>query len=160
METCETLEKQAMAMSCILLADRIACDCIYLDEKPLKIKDVEIYLRSKKEVDTSERAYDYVKDVISSNVNRFSSDTNGEIWGKIDGDFVYINKTTLVKLMRESNFEFDAVKSAWSDKGYLIKNSQGRMFHNTKVCGIKSIYIKLKITSNENEEIEIEEPPF
>ena len=160
METCETLEKQAMAMSCILLADRIACDCIYLDEKPLEIKDVKMYLRSKKEVDTSERAYDYVKDVISSNVNRFSSDTNGEIWGKIDGDFVYINKTTLVKLMRESNFEFDAVKSAWSDKGYLIKNSQGRLLHHTKCFGVKSNYIKIKITSNENEQIEIEEPPF
>ena len=51
------------------------------------------------------------------------------------------------------------IKTVWAKKGYLVKNSQGRLFHCTKCHGIKGTYIKLLQKPAENTEIP-EEVPF
>jgi hypothetical protein len=60
--------------------------------------------------------------------------------------------------MRNNDFEFDAVKNKWSEKGYLLKNTQGRLFHNTKCYGMKAIYIKLSLS--DSQQLFTEDPPF
>ena len=66
----DTTEKQAMAMSCILVADHILVDQIFTDEAPLQVADVKEYLRSAKEVDVSERSYQMVLNWIAKNPQR------------------------------------------------------------------------------------------
>lgn len=141
----ETTEKQAMAMALILLADKIATEVIFKEETPLVIEDIRPYLSNTAEVDNSERAYEFVMGMISIHTNRFHLTQNsGEFWGEFKDGCVYINKNILVREMKAEGFEFDAVKSKWAEKGYLERNSQGKLFHQTKCAGIKASYIKLK----------------
>ena len=141
--SCDATEKQCMAMACILLGDKMACKYIYTNEKPLTVEDVKDFLVKKSDVDVSERAYEFVLNLTAINERRFDGDASGEIWGKIDDSFILINKNILVREMRENGFEFDAVKSKWAEKGYLVKNSTGRLRHQTKCHGVKASYIKL-----------------
>lgn len=154
LEKIDCTDKQRLSMAAILLGDTIGSISLFGDEKPLEAEDVQRFLKSRAEVDTAERAYDYIKDVVAINDARFCpnsyGDMSGEIWGRIDVDInedktetrrAYINKTQLVKMLRSEGYEFDAIKAKWADKGYLVRNSQGKMLHQTKCHGIKGTYV-------------------
>ena len=145
-------------MACMLLGDRMACKYIYTDEEPLTIDDVKCFLKTKAEVDNSERAYEFVLGLIAANANKFNEDST-EVWGKISDSYVLINKNVLAREMAENGFTFDSVKSKWANRGYLIRNSQGSLRHQTKCFGVKSSYIKIAVKDDGFYEIE-DEPPF
>ncbi len=161
----DTTEKQAMAMACILVADRILTDLIFTDETALTVKDAEKYLRSAKEVDVTERSYEAVLNWIAKNPIRFQNPvgpeaTNkGEVWGRIDGaetpsPVAIINKDVLYSFLEQAGFDYAAISKKWATKGYIIKNSQGKYVHQTKVYGIKASYIKLNMQPQEGEAFE------
>lgn len=155
----DTTEKQAMAMACILVADRILTDVIFEDEDPLTIQDVEQYLRSAKEVDIAERSYQMVLNWIARNPVRFQnpdeadSANKGEVWGRLDMDeehperppVAVINKDVLCDFLEKSGYDYAAVSKKWAAKDRVIRNSQGKMVHQTKVYGVKASYIKLNM---------------
>lgn len=136
----KTTSKQAMAMACIMLGDYLACKYFFKDE-PLKESFLKEFLFDDREVDISERAYEYIKDTISMNAIRFKEDNGGEIWGKITGHEIYIQKEKLNELLKRSSFEFKAMQKSWADKGYIKKDTQGRYYHSTKCYNIKSCYV-------------------
>lgn len=155
----DTTEKQAMAMACMLVADRILTDVIFEDEDPLTIQDVEPYLRSAKEVDIAERSYEMVLNWIARNPVRFQnpddadSANKGEVWGRIDTDeehperppVAVINKDVLCDFLEKSGYDYAAVSKKWAAKDRVIRNSQGKLVHQTKVYGVKASYIKLNM---------------
>lgn len=152
LEECDTTEKQAMAMSAILLADELSCKIIFRDV-PLKISDIKDYLRSKADVDVPTRAYDWVVSWITRNINRFTDqDNNGEIWGKIDLDnnCCMVLKDVLTEQMSKAGFEYPAVVRKWAENGYIERNSQGRYYFNTHVYGIKGNYVKIVFNNEDN----------
>lgn len=163
-QKCDTTEKQAMATAYMLLGDRMAGKYIFKGEKPLSIADIKPYLKSVKEVDVTERAYDFVINLIARNINRFKAndfgEINGEIWGRVEDDFVFINKDILSKEMSAEGFEFDAVKSKWAEKGYIEKNTVGRYIHTKHLYGIRTKCIKINIANNDNENMETDGEPF
>lgn len=158
----DTTEKQAMAMSCILLADRILTEVVFTGEAPLRIDDIRMHLRSAKEVDVAERSYQSVLNWIAKNPVRFQNpnDTEslnkGEVWGRIDEDcakpevptIAVINKDVLCDFLEKGGFDYVAVSKKWAEKGYLVKNTQGKCVHQTKVYGIKASYIKVVMKSD------------
>lgn len=153
----DTTEKQAMAMACILVADRILTELIFKDETAFTIQDVEKYLRSAKEVDVAERSYQAVLNWIAKNPVRFQNPNGtdmlnkGEVWGRIDSDedqpekapVAVINKDVLSSFLEQAGFDYAAVSKKWAEKGRLMKNSQGKFVHQTKVYGIKASYLKV-----------------
>lgn len=155
----DTTEKQAMSMACIMLADAILVEQIFTDEVPLSIGDVKEYLKSASEVDVAERAYQSVLNWIAKNPLRFEDPTGdnpknrGEVWGKILEDedrpeippVAVINKDVLCKFLEAEGYDYSALTKKWDSKGRLIRNSQGKFIHCTKVYGIKSSYIKLNL---------------
>lgn len=152
LEECDTTEKQAMAMSAILLADKLSCEIIFRDV-PLKISDIKDYLRSKADVDVPTRAYEWVVSWVARNTNRFTNqDNNGEIWGKIDLDnnCCMVLKDVLTEQMGKAGFEYPAVVRKWAENGYIERNSQGRYYFNTHVYGIKGNYVKIVFNIEEN----------
>lgn len=160
----DTTEKQAMAMSCILVADHILVDQIFTDEAPLQVTDVKEYLRSAKEVDISERSYQIVLNWIAKNPLRFQNptggDNKGEVWGRIDADedhpeippVAVINKDVLCDFLEKSGYDYAAVSKKWAAKDRLVKNSQGKFVHQTRVYGMKASYIKLRMEPEADEE--------
>lgn len=174
----DTTEKQAMAMACMLVADRILTDVIFEEEDPLTVQDVEPYLRSAKEVDIAERSYEMVLNWIARNPVRFQnpddadSANKGEVWGRIDTDeehperppVAVINKDVLCDFLEKSGYDYAAVSKKWAAKDRVIRNSQGKLVHQTKVYGVKASYIKLNMepaadkdgfTEAEDEQIEL-----
>ena len=152
LEECDTTEKQAMAMSAILLADEISCKIIFRD-KPLEVEDINKFLRSKADVDVPTRAYDWTVSWIARNAKRFTDqDNNGEIWGKIDLDnnCCMVLKDVLTEQMNKAGFEYPAVVRKWAENGYIERNSQGRYYFNTHVYGIKGNYVKIVFNIEEN----------
>lgn len=153
----DTTEKQAMAMSCLLVADRLLTSLVFTDEAALTVADVQGYLRSAKEVDVAERSYQLVLNWIARNPLRFEdpreegSANRGEVWGKIDGNeeepekppVAVINKDVLCGFLEGAGFDYAAVSRKWAEKERLVKNSQGKMVHQTRVYGIKASYIKV-----------------
>lgn len=155
----DTTEKQAMAMSCILIADRILVEQIFTDEEPLTVDDVKEYLKSANEVDVAERAYQTVLNWIARNPIRFldpkddNSLNKGEVWGKIftdaehpeDPPVAIINKDVLCGFLEQEGYDYAALCKKWVSKNRLKRNSQGKYVHNTKVYGIKASYIKINM---------------
>ena len=155
----DTTEKQAMAMACILLADRILTEVVFTGERPLTVDDVKMYLRSANEVDVAERSYQSILNWIAKNPVRFQnpneedSANKGEVCGRIDDDeehpetppVAVINKDVLCEFLEKNGFDYAAVSKKWAAKERVIRNSQGKYIHNTKVFGIKANYVKLNM---------------
>lgn len=165
MKTTGTTEKQASSMALILLADKLSCDCIFTDETNLRIEDVAKHLISADEVDVAERAYRWIFDHIAKNQHRFEIVDNrfGEVWGRKDtaSDTILINATVLQNELATANFDFNAIKKKWADKGYLIK--EGKHYaHNTTVGGFKARYVKLVVPPDEEKDdpIDYRDVPF
>lgn len=156
----DTTEKQAMTMSCMLVADRILVEQIFKEEVPLSIEDVKEYLRSAKEVDIAERSYQLIVNWIAKNPVRFQdpntsdSANKGEVWGKIEEDIATVNKDVLCGFLNQSGFDYAAVSKKWAAKDRLIKNTQGKFVHQTKVFGIKASYLKVNLAPEEKDEDE------
>lgn len=140
-----TTDKQATAMAAMMVADRLAGECLFPGECPLTVTDVQPYLKIIKEVDNSERAYEYICGVIAANHAHFSEDAspNIELWGKIDGTECLFNKVKLVECLKAGGFDFDAVKKGWYKAGRLRKNSQNRFIHDASYFGVKASSVKL-----------------
>ena len=149
-------------MACVLLADRILTEIVFTDESPLRIPDVKMYLRSASEVDVAERSYEAVLNWIAKNPVRFQnpnetdSTNKGEVWGRIDDDEAHpenppvavINKDVLCDFLEKGGYDYAAVSKKWAAKDRIVRNSQGKYIHNTKVFGIKANYVKLNMESD------------
>lgn len=159
----DTTEKQAMAMACLLIADRILTELVFTDESPLTVSDVKGYLRDSREVDAAGRSYECVLNWIAKNPVRFQNPNvpeavnRGEVWGRIDGfdtdtPVAVVNKDVLCDFLDKSGFDYAAVSKEWASRGYIVKNSQGKFVHQTKVYGIKSSYIKVNMPPDTEDE--------
>lgn len=142
--------KKASLFAVILTADRLANECIFHDE-PLLIDDVLEYIEDKDEIKTSVLAKDYIISVISTNQNKFGENVYGEFWGRSTQTYenneqmqkYFIDKQVLIRELAKGGFDFNTVKKEWSKTGFLIKNSQNKFIHQTKVNNVKGNYIVL-----------------
>lgn len=152
----DTTDKQAMAMACILLADEIAVKLFFAGEQALQIGQVKQYLQSVHDIDIAERAYQQVMNWAAKYQIRFedpkaeNSLNKGEVWGKIDAGVLIINRDVLLNFLDQNGFDYTAVNRKWAEKGYLVRNSQGKFIHSTKVYGIKSSYIKFNLPEDDD----------
>ena len=158
LEATDTTDKQALSLAIILLADKLACDCIFNDE-PLTIESVKQYVVPESAVRIEERAYSEIVSLISRNKNKFD-DMSSDIWGKIHDDVVTINKQVLEQELNKLGFDFNSIKKGWAKSEYIIKNSSGRYIHQTRVYGIRGDYIKLQMPEDAFEEMNSTDNPF
>lgn len=143
--TYDATEKQAMSLAVMLLADEIAREVIFITEEPIPTDSLGKFLVSEKEVDITERAYDFIVDLVSRNLNRFRDDENnrGEIWGKIENGVVIINRGVLQEQLDKGGFDMTAALKKLDAKGCLIRNSRGKFTHQTSLFGQKANCVKI-----------------
>ena len=156
MDSTDTTEKQAQALAIMGLADKIARETIFTDDEPLTAEILSKFATSKKDVDVTLRAYEYAMSQIDINQNKFTDSDVGEVWGRIEEDFVLVNKAKLIDILNQGGFDFNAVKSKWAQRGFLILSTSGRYIHQTKCHNVKGNYVKLKFFEDE----EPRERPF
>lgn len=139
----DSTEKQAMSMALILLADRLAEKYLFGGEA-LDATDVKQFLCSVKEVDVSERAYEFIINLIAQRKENFTPSAN-ECWGRIEGKEVLFDKFILTRELSNAGFEFDAVKRKWRSSGKIVPGNDGKLRTVTTVNGVQGIYIRVKI---------------
>ena len=142
----KTTEKQAMAASVILTADKLIDEWIFKDGQTLDVEDIEPYLITKDNVSINMRALEYIYDSVSINMNKFNPNDEhlGEIWGVIDDKYIYVIKTQFDKMMQAEGFNTTAFLSWAKRKGIIIteknKNTKNKRILHTPcrcVCLVK-----------------------
>lgn len=144
-------DKQAYSMAAILLADEIACECVFGGADPLTLEDVLPYLQSKTDVDIATRAYDWTINWIARNPDRWSQDGYGERWGKIDSDVATINRDVLREAMTAAELPYGAIIPAWSARGLIERTTQGKNLHHASYGGLKAYCIRLVLPADQPE---------
>ena len=143
----DSTDKQAASVSAILAADHIATELIFKDGNNLTVEDVSQIMTKRNDVDVNVRAYDFVFDLVVKNVNKFTpnefSNYQGEIWGKIDGEQVYIIKSIFDKEMTNAGFNSTSFLSWAKRQGKLCTDAQRRT-RRTRIAGMLSNCVCIK----------------
>lgn len=138
----DTTDKQAGAMALMLTGDKIAHDVFWPDEPEMDAQMVTEYLASAKQVDVSERAYQYICGVISENSCNFT-DASRIVWGKANEDgTVYFNKGVVSRLLTDAGYDLEACRKAWARNGHIALRSDGKFAHQMRLNGILTYCIK------------------
>lgn len=119
--------KQVMAMSLLALADILACECLFKDD-PLSVAELSSYMKTEREVDASERAWESLQGLIVENINNFNGFGNGscenglsKLWGSVADNEIRFVAGTLKKELAKIGYRFDDYKQKWYEKGYIQK---------------------------------------
>lgn len=132
----DSTEKQAAAASALLAADSMVTDLIFQDDNNLTVEELAKIMTKKSEVDVNQRAYDFILELVARNPNRFFTNQygeyQGEVWGKIDGDKIYIIKSVFDREMQDQGFNSTAFLS-WAKRRDLIDCADGRRTKRTRI---------------------------
>ena len=148
----DTTDKQAGAMAILYMADCLASERFFPNENELKLTDVLPFLASKRDVDITERAFDYVMGVIAENAANFKEGAR-PIWGDIDddGETIRINKTVLIRIMSDGSYDFDACKKKWARTGKM-ETLDGRYSRYASINGVRGHYVTLTVPSGDDDD--------
>lgn len=134
----DSTDKQAASASAILAADHIATELIFKDGNNLTVADLEKIMAKKKEVNVNSRALEFVYELVERNPNKFKpneyGDYQGEVWGKIDDDFIFIIKSVFDREMGNAGFNSTAFL-AWAKRNDLIATDAGKRTKKARIVG-------------------------
>ncbi len=136
--------KQAQALALMLTAYSLFQSMAPSDCPMLTIEDAKGCMKSSQEVDTAQRAYQYVCSQIAINQNKFYMDgikPKGEIWGGMDDSTVDIFQEALEWILKEEGYSLRAVKREWLKRGYMVHYRKDGIFGRGSIAGITSNHI-------------------
>lgn len=151
LEVTDTTEKQAMAMALMLQADAIASKAIFgTPGDVLSPEDIVGFVKSKAEVDVSERAFNLIVDVIGANADKFDTEFHDfagyAYWGRRKNNgVILINKTVLEEELEKKGFDYAALKKKWAEAGHLLKTTQGRFYGLYSLNHVRANYVALYV---------------
>lgn len=133
-EASATTEKLALSASLILTADALAELLIWHTGTSLSAVDLAKYLPTEKEVDTNQRALEWLYGTIAENESKFDFSGDSiprEVWGeyKTDGydrPGVAIIASVLSRIMPEAGFNATAFRQWAATEGYLRRDAEGK----------------------------------
>ena len=158
--------KQVMAISTLLLADKLATDFIFKDGCELTVEDVVDIPTRKKDVSEGQRCYEFIIESLSVYGQHFDAQFSCDQWGFKEtpdeyGDvYVYFYPKPLENLLRNNGFSRKAF-SAWAINRELIKHTGKRDTvikrdggSVMRLVAVKIIDIKDLEDEQENEHVE------
>ena len=158
--------KQVMAISTLLLADKLATDFIFKDGRELTVEDVVDIPTRKKDVSEGQRCYEFIIESLSVYGQHFDAQFSCDQWGFKEtpdeyGDvYVYFYPKPLENLLKNNGFSRKAF-SAWAINRELIKHTGKRDTvikrdggSVMRLVAVKIIDIKYLEDEQENEHVE------
>lgn len=165
-EICEQLfqqdkmQKQAMSLACILLADKIATERIFEDGQYISMDDAKKCLIDRLELSENQRCYNYLLDQIAMNSFRFTDDCQTERWGMVDGDCAVIYPTVFERLCRAEGYSKKSFISWAGKKGIVQVDAKGYP-KQRKIDGknVRAVSLRLDngLVADENGFIKVDE---
>lgn len=120
----DSTDKQAASASAILAADHIVTELIFQDGNNLTVEDMAKIMTKKDDVNVNSRAYDYILELVARNPNKFKTNDfgeyQGEVWGKIEPEHIYIIKSVFDREMSLAGFNSTAFLSYAKRLGLLL----------------------------------------
>ena len=115
-------DKQVLSASILLAADALATKAIFKDKHALTVDEIKGYLVSRTETDVNLRCYQWLIGFCAANPRRFDSEDNtiGELWGKYEDGYVFINKTVFDDIVKNKGFSPGAFLD-WARRKNLLK---------------------------------------
>lgn len=144
----DTTEKQAMAAAAISVADFYLTETYFKDGLPLLGEELRKFLATKAAVSAGVRAYQFLCDWVSQNANKFAVDAIGDVYGVIDGDVAYINRSVFNQALADNGFDARSVLSYLRSEQKI--ETRGRAFTVSKrINGIRTECVALKTSEAE-----------
>lgn len=150
----DKMQKQAIALSIMLTADRIATEYLFKDNCSISIEEAKKTLVDRSEVSDNERCYHYLIDKITMNDQRFDTDTHCEKWGEIelpgveyDTRIAIIQNQAMDMLCKEGGFSKKSFLS-WAKKKNLLITENGRTTKVKKMSGVNVRCVWLKMVED------------
>lgn len=135
LNSAETTDKQAMAAALIVAADQLATAWIFRDGNALTAADLGQFLASREAVSLGARGYEYMCDWVGQNLNRLRPETaTGDIYGLLDGDWVYIINSVFRRVADEAGYNPTALLS-YLKSADLIRTSGGKSTIAKRISG-------------------------
>lgn len=153
----EKMQKQSIALSVILTADKIATDALFTDGLYISMDEAKTVLVDRNELSDNERCYRYIMDKVAMNNTRFDKDTNCEKWGTIRDGYVAFYNQAFDELCRSGGFSKKSFLS-WAVKNGIVMQSGGKNTKSTRVNGAIKRCVWMKI--EEVPELETDEGGF
>lgn len=127
-------EKQAIPLSVLLTADKIATDEIFGDGIYLDFERCVNTLKNKGDVNENERAYEFILSEVAINQNKFYPDEEGyrgEIWGCLKDGYLVIISSAFDRIAQHGNFSRKAFLQWATKRNLLWTDGKG---NPTKTC--------------------------
>lgn len=144
-----TTDKQAMSAALIMTADILATLWLFRDGSGLTGEELAQFLAAREAVSAGVRGYGYLCDWVSTNLNRFDTATGevlqGDILGKVEGEWVYIIATRYNAALAEAGFDPRAVRSYMAGNGLLRLSGDGRRVVSKKLHGVSTKCVCVKM---------------
>lgn len=158
----DSTEKQAMAAAAIITADLCATAWIFKDDSALTVSDIQEFLASREAVSAGRRAYEWISDWVSSNVNRFmggESPPTGEVYGAIEPGKAFIIRGVFNNAVQNAGFSVAATLS-YMRSNKLIE-TRGRAYTRPKkINGIPVECVVMALQLKQGEEDDCDELPL
>ena len=138
-------QKQALSMSIILTADKLATDYLFMDKRYISINTAKEILANKNEVSDNVRCYNYLLDKVAMNNNRFDASTNCEKWGVLDDGYAIFYGQSFEELCQAGRFSKQSFLSWAKKNGVIALDSKGNPSKQKKINGKNNRCIWLKI---------------
>lgn len=130
----DAMQKQSIALSVVLTADRIATDYIFKDGEYIDLEDAKKMLASQAEVSEHERCYKYLLDKINMNRQRFDSLANIEQWGIINDGYAVMYVQAMKDLCESGGYSYKAFMN-WADKNSILQTDGKNQTKLKKIAG-------------------------
>ena len=148
----DKMEKQALSLSIVLTADRIATEYIFKDDCNITLEEAEKLLTDRKIVSDNVRCYEYIQDKVAMNHVRFEPDGNIEKWGVLENGYAIFYNRAFDELCRNGGFSKASFLS-WAARNKLImSDSLGNPTRQKKIAGKNNRCVWLKLDADIDED--------
>lgn len=140
----DKMQKQAISLSLILTADKIATEHLFKDDHYISMDEAKELLIDRNVLSDNERCYRFLQDKIAMNGQRFDIASNCEKWGLIEYGYAIFYSQAFDELCQSGGFSKKSFLS-WADREGLIQTQGDRLTKNKKINGTacRCVFLKL-----------------
>lgn len=142
----DKMQKQAIALSVILTADKLVTDYLFKDGCYISVDDAKAVLIDRNELSDNERCYNFLLDKIAMNPSRFDFETNCEKWGVIENGYAVLYPQALTDLCKQGGFSQKSFRS-WGVRTRVIDaDAAGKSAKLKKINGrpVRCVFLRLE----------------